>query len=81
MSYELKNKGIDEQIINDCIETFCEDEKTVKNVLEKYLRNKTLDIKTKQKAFRYLLAHGYSSDVASKAISQRYKNIDDYLNT
>lgn len=82
LSYELKNKGIDEQIINDCIETFCEDEKTVNNVLEKYIKNKPLDIKTKQKAFRYLLSHGYSSDVASKAISQRYKNIDDdYLNT
>ena len=77
LSYELKQKGVEEQIINDCIENFCEDEKTVNVVLEKYLKNKPLDIKTKQKAFRYLMSHGYSADVASSAISRVYKSSED----
>lgn len=74
LAYELKHKGIDEQIINECIENFCEDEKNVDNVLEKYLKNKPLDIKTKQKAFRFLVSHGYSSEVASAAINRKYKS-------
>lgn len=73
LEYELKQKGIDEQIINDSIENFCEDEKTVGPVLDKYLKNKTLDLKTKQKAYRFLVSHGYSSNVASTAISRKYK--------
>ena len=77
LEYELKNKGIEEQIINESIEFFCEDEKTVGIVLEKYLKNKSLDLKTKQKAFRFLLSHGYSSGVASDAINRKYK-FNDY---
>ena len=73
LEYELKHKGVEEQIISDSIENFCEDEKTVVPVLEKYLKNKPLDLKTKQKAFRFLMSHGYSSDVASAAISRKYK--------
>lgn len=73
LEYELKQKGIDEQIINDSIENFCEDEKTVGPVLDKYLKNKTLDLKTKQKAYRFLVSHGYSPNVASTAISRKYK--------
>lgn len=76
IEYELKHKGVDEQIINDSIENYSEDEKTVVPVLEKYLKNKPLDLKTKQKAFRYLMSHGYSSDVASAAISRKYKSQD-----
>ncbi len=72
LEYELKHKGIEEQIIDNSIENFCEDEKTVGGVLEKYLRNKTLDLKTKQKAFRFLMSHGYSPEIVSNAISRKY---------
>ena len=40
-----------------------------KSILEKYMRGKTADAPTLQKAYRHLLSKGFSYDVAKSALS------------
>ena len=61
LAFNLRKKGLKDDVIQETIEEFSQDEQQIENVLEKYLRNKTKDVKTKQKAYRYLASRGYQS--------------------
>ena len=69
IEYELKTKGISPKIINDTLADFDFDDGVVRSLAEKYLKGKTRDIKTKQKAYRYLASRGFSSSEILSAIS------------
>ena len=58
----LKQKGVSEEIVEDAIEEFSCDREQIIEVAKKYLKNKPLDIKTKQKAYRYLASRGYNGE-------------------
>ena len=62
IEFELKNKGIKDAIIQKSFEEFTFDDAPIRKLAEKYLSNKQLDIKTKQKAYRYLASKGFSSE-------------------
>ncbi len=65
----LRQKGVSDTIIQKFIFELSDDLHSIDFVAEKYLRNKSLDLKTKQKTYRYLLSKGY-----------KYGDIIDCLN-
>ena len=70
IEYELKNKGISDKIIQNTLDSFVFDENVLENILEKYLKNKDLDIKTKQKAYRFLMSKGFANDEIMQALNK-----------
>ena len=42
---------------------------SAKAILEKYMRGKTVDKQTLQKAYRYLMGKGFDYEVAKEALS------------
>ena len=68
---ELWAKGIADADAADALAEIDEETQisSAKAVLEKYMRGKTADAPTLQKAYRHLLSKGYSFDVAKSALS------------
>lgn len=76
LKYALKNKGISEEIIGENLDNLDSTE-AVKNTLEKYLKNKPLDQKTKEKAYRHLASRGFESGEIVSALNKYIKEKDD----
>lgn len=76
ISFDLKQKGISDDIINDIIEnTELNENKRALEVLEKKLRGKKIsDYKEKQKLYNFLLRRGFSYDVIKEAINNFQEN-------
>ncbi len=70
LKINLKNKGISEEIVNEFLE-FDEDEEieNIKKLILKQTKNKSLDIKVKQKIYRNLQSKGYSFDCIKKGFN------------
>lgn len=75
---ELKQKGVDECLAKEKIEEYAKDCQSIVNVAQKYLRGKDLsDIKTKQKAYRFLASKGYESGEIVKTLNKFLKEGDE----
>lgn len=74
--YEMKRKGIDEEIIKDAIAELDSEEKRAARALDKY-RNKEIDQKLKEKAFRSLAGKGFSYGSIKKAWEHVLNNTCD----
>ena len=68
LAAELKRKGIADEQIQSALDTLTGEEESAKAVLAKYLRGKTIDRKTLQKAFSNLIARGFDYDTARAAL-------------
>ncbi len=68
---ELKSKGVSEEEIDNALENLDEEQEiqTAVGILQKYMRGKTADAPTLQKAFRYLMGKGFAYDVVKSALS------------
>ena len=68
---ELESKGVSDDEIDGALDGLDEDTQvqTAKSLLQKYMRGKTEDRETLQKAFRYLLSKGFEFEVAKSALS------------
>lgn len=64
--YEMKSKGIDEEIINNAIEELDPEEDRIMLALEKY-KHKEMTDKLKEKAFRSLALKGFSYSSIKRA--------------
>lgn len=71
---ELKLNGISEDIAKTSIENFAKDKENIIVIAEKYLKNKELDLKNKQKTFRYLVSKGYEIDNVVECLNKIFKN-------
>ncbi len=67
---ELRSKGISETEIDSALDLLDEEQEiaTASDILEKYMRNKTSDVATLQKAYRYLMGKGFSYEVVKAAL-------------
>lgn len=78
--YDLKRKGVDEQLIHENLQSL--DENTEKEIAltlarKKYciLSKRESDIyKLKQKLYRYIISRGYSYDIANEVIKEVINN-------
>ena len=68
---ELKQKGVADDAIDAAIESISpeQERETVTALLEKYMRGKSWDKATLQKAYRYLMGKGYDYEVIRSALS------------
>ena len=75
---ELKNKGLSEEAIENALSELDEGQEleTAKGILEKYMRGKTADKETLQKAYRHLMSKGFDYDTAKAAIDA-YGGMDE----
>lgn len=73
LSFELKKRGIDENLINENIKEYADDSETILPLCEKYLKNKPRDYKTKQKAYRFLSSRGFVSEDIISALNKFFK--------
>ena len=71
---ELKRKGVGDDAIESALSSIESETESAENVLKKYLRGKTLDKPTLQKAYRYLIGKGFDFDTAKSAL----KSLMDY---
>ena len=67
---ELRAKGVSERDVDVALESLDGETElaAATGILEKYLRSKTVDRETLQKAYRYLLGKGFDYDTAKRAI-------------
>ena len=68
---ELKSKGISDGEIDEALSGLDSETQVQAAVtlLQKYLRGKTIDRETLQKAYRYLMSKGFDYDTARSALS------------
>ena len=75
---ELRGKGVTDAEIDGALEGLDEqtEMQTALALLQKYMRGKTADVQTLQKAYRHLMGKGFSYDVAKEALSV-YGDLDE----
>ena len=75
---ELRSKGVTDAEIDGALEGLDEqtEMQTALALLQKYMRGKTADVQTLQKAYRHLMGKGFSYDVAKEALSS-YGDLDE----
>ena len=75
---ELRSKGIADESIENALSSLDEADEleTAKTLLLKYMRGKTADVSTLQKAYRHLMGKGFSYDVVKEALSA-YGEMDE----
>ena len=68
---ELRAKGISDEEIDGALEGLAEgtEEEAAKEILQKYMRNKTCDRETLQKAYRYLTGKGFDYETVKAALA------------
>ena len=73
LAFELAIKGVEKSIVDEKLEELLEveaEQKSCEELLKKYIKNKTYDLKTKQKAYAYLASKGFSSNMINKALRE-----------
>lgn len=71
IKYDLLAKGIGSEIIEEKLEEIFQPEDEVElchRLAEKFLKNKELDQKTKEKLYRHLASKGFSFDIISSVV-------------
>ncbi len=76
---ELRSKGVANEEIDGALDELSKEDElsAAKALLEKYLRGKTADKATLQKAYRYLMGKGFEYDLVKQAIEELGEFGDD----
>jgi len=75
---ELKEKGIPSQLVESLLnEVELDETGAALAVAQKFIKNRTLDDKTKQRLFRHLAARGFSYDTIRQVMSQIGVSFDE----
>ena len=74
MEFALKMKGIDEELISSALQETEFDESVIMNLAQKYIKNRPLDLKTKQNLYRHLASKGFESDKIISVINSIFTN-------
>ncbi len=74
---ELKQKGVNEELLKQSLIDFADDRKSVLPVALKYMKNKEKDLKNKQRAYRFLASKGYNFEDIIYALNQIFKDEEE----
>ena len=77
---ELRAKGVSDADIDGAFEDADEEKESAaaRTLLEKYLRGKTLDMPTKQKAYRYLFGKGFDYEIVKSELARFCEDDDPF---
>ena len=67
--FELKQKGVSEEILQECLSDEEDDMEQVLVVARKYMRNKEVNIKNLHKLYQHLLSRGFGYDISNNVIN------------
>ena len=73
LSFELKKRGIADDMVEENIEEYSNDSENILPLCENYLKNKPRDYKTKQKAYRFLASRGFIGEDIMRALNMFFK--------
>ncbi|MCD8200830.1 MAG: RecX family transcriptional regulator, partial [Clostridia bacterium] len=73
---ELRSRGVDSGLVDSVLSDYEDDQSEIVGALEKYMRGKERDYKTRNKAFNYLYSRGYSSDDIREAVDRFFADGD-----
>ena len=73
LAYELKQKGIDDKLLDTSFEDYENDLESIKLIALKYLKNKDLTKENFQKAYRHLMSKGFESSEVLKVLNKIFK--------
>lgn len=76
LKQKLYSFGVDKQIVTECLSDF-DDFKGCQKSAQKFLKNKQMNQKTKEKVMRHLLTKGYNWATISKALNDYNFEFDD----
>lgn len=71
--YELKNKGIDQEIIQQNLQCITSQEDVIEKLASKFLKNKKDDPKVKEKLFRHLASKGFEFEEINSVVRRILK--------
>lgn len=77
IKFELKAKGIAEEIINRVLDETENSQEVIEKLALKFVKNKKNDEKIKEKLFRHLVSKGFEFDEIKSAIDKVIKTEDD----
>lgn len=73
IAFELRQKGISENVVDENVNKIQDELLTARKMLEKYLKNKEFDLKMKQKAYRFLFSKGFKNDDIIKCLKKYFE--------
>lgn len=74
IAFEMRQKGVSDEIIQNCLDEMDDQTEVVLSLAQKYLKNKPLDQKTKEKLYRHLVGKGFSHEECFHAINACFKD-------
>lgn len=77
IAYEMRQKGVSDEIIASCLDEIDDQKEVALSLAKKYLKNKPLDQKTKEKLYRHLLSKGFSHEDCFYALNKCFSEIND----
>ncbi len=78
IAIELKRKGVSEATAEKAATSIGDQTEIVKQIAVKYMKNKDLDLKNKQKLYRHLLSKGFTYDEVKSAIDAFFSSVDEF---
>ena len=76
LKFELSTKGVKDEIIEKVLENFDDNDETILQLAEKYLKNKERDKKTAVKLTNHLFSKGFTFDKINKVVKKLFYEID-----
>lgn len=77
IAYEMKQKGVSDEIIANCLENIDDQKDVALSLAQKYIKNKPQDQKTKEKLYRHLVGKGFSHEDCFFAMNKCFSQIQD----
>lgn len=74
---ELRRKGVCKETVEEALRSLSGETETACNILEKYLRGKSLDKINLQKGYRYLIGKGFDYETAHEALKILQEKSED----
>ncbi len=72
IAFELKQKGVDNKVIDEVLDKIEDESDACLRVAEKYIKDRELDLKLRQSAYRYLLSKGFDYETVKEVLDKFY---------
>lgn len=72
IAFELKQKGVDNKLIDEVLDKIEDEREACLRVAEKYIRGRSIDLKLKQSAYRYLISKGFDYETVKEVLDKLY---------
>lgn len=72
IAFELKQKGVDNRLIDQVLDKIEDESEACVAVAEKYIKGRSLDLKLKQSAYRYLISKGFDYETVKGVLDKFY---------